>query len=459
MQSKSLCVLLTLFVLTIGDKPVLGEEGLELQYTGTVASTNRGATGEPVKNFSLHLIETAKTDPALAATYYFVVEERGSGRSPWPERFGITSTKENAEQSANNSARIMFRFGTEDYFISLPTFQHFDQLIEDGNWVDKELTYKVVGSKKIGDSDCWQVLATDQVGRQHTWSINKENHQLVAAAKTFTVGRGDNFRLQIKLTSQDVLDNAAYNQAKKTIDILLKLQENLDRKPGNTDDDLSALQLKEVAAVIDDLKLTTPPKPYQQLIQIISRDLKSQQQRVSDVSQLASQFKKKPAPEFQITTLTGQTIDPLKQHPNSIVVLHFWKYRDTPLKEPYGQIGYLDFLYNKHKAAGVQVYGIAVNPRLADPTLAMAAKRSARKLREFMNLSYPIGLDSGELLKRFGDPRRVDAQLPLWVVIAPDGKIVEYHAGTYNINPVEGLKHLDLLIRRIDRKNQKSKSN
>ncbi|TWW09775.1 hypothetical protein E3A20_10930, partial [Planctomyces bekefii] len=29
------------------------------------------------------------------------------------------------------------------------------------------------------------------------------------------------------------------------------------------------------------------------------------------------------------------------------VILHFWDYKDSPLSEPYGQTGYLEFLNNR----------------------------------------------------------------------------------------------------------------
>ena len=71
-----------------------------------------------------------------------------------------------------------------------------------------------------------------------------------------------------------------------------------------------------------------------------------------------------------------------------------------------------------------------------------AAVRQIRKLAEFMNLSYPIAADDGTLLEKFGDPRRVGAELPLWVVITPDGKVAHYKTGFYDIKPDEGLRQL-----------------
>jgi len=113
------------------------------------------------------------------------------------------------------------------------------------------------------------------------------------------------------------------------------------------------------------------------------------------------------------------------------------------LQEPYGQVGYLDFLNNKRKKLGVQIYGVAVDERFGEAAQAPAAARQARKFIETMNLSYPVTSDAGALLEKFGDPRRVGAKLPLWVVIGGDGKVAHYKAGYYEINPDEGLKKLD----------------
>ena len=63
-----------------------------------------------------------------------------------------------------------------------------------------------------------------------------------------------------------------------------------------------------------------------------------------------------------------------------------------------------------------------------------------------MNLSYPILLDDGSLLKRLGDPRQANGKLPLFVVIGKDGKLAEYHAGLYDVKTNEGLAELDAVV-------------
>ena len=64
----------------------------------------------------------------------------------------------------------------------------------------------------------------------------------------------------------------------------------------------------------------------------------------------------------------------------------------------------------------------------------------------FMNLSYPVLLDDGVVLKQFGDPRLVGSQLPLFVVIGPDSKIEHYFVGCYEVDRDAGLRVLDQVI-------------
>ena len=128
-----------------------------------------------------------------------------------------------------------------------------------------------------------------------------------------------------------------------------------------------------------------------------------------------------------------------------MTVLHFWDYRDVPLKEPYGQVGYLEFLYQKRKDQGLKVYGVAVDGRLKDDAERRTAITGIRKLKAFMNLTYPLVLDSGAGIKAVGDPRLVGATLPLVQASSScrDGRVSHYHVGYYEVDRQAGLKELD----------------
>ena len=64
-----------------------------------------------------------------------------------------------------------------------------------------------------------------------------------------------------------------------------------------------------------------------------------------------------------------------------------------------------------------------------------------------MNLSYPILLDEGSVLKSIGDPRTAGAELPLYVVVGRDGKVLHYHSGLYEVDRDRGLKELSEVVK------------
>jgi peroxiredoxin len=159
-----------------------------------------------------------------------------------------------------------------------------------------------------------------------------------------------------------------------------------------------------------------------------------------------------PAPEFTLNLVSGNTLTS-QSLKGQTVVLHFWDYRDAPLAEPYGQTGYLEFLYNRRRQQqNLQVVGISTNADLQSTENLNRGRRAARKIAEFMNLTYPIAYDDGSLLKTLGDPREQRGQLPLWIVISPDGRILHYYAGFYEIDASQGLKELEAVLSAIPAK-------
>jgi hypothetical protein len=103
------------------------------------------------------------------------------------------------------------------------------------------------------------------------------------------------------------------------------------------------------------------------------------------------------------------------------------------------------------------VYGVAIDSRFADTALAPVAARSVRKLQSFMNLTYPVVTDDGTL-ERLGDPERVGAKLPLWVLIDGKGTVIQYKTGTYPIKADEGLSQLDQAILEILKRQKATKA-
>jgi peroxiredoxin len=226
---------------------------------------------------------------------------------------------------------------------------------------------------------------------------------------------------------------------------LLTLQTALKRRPDAHGSELSQRQVEDVMSGIAQLTRLATGTPLEDLVRRIRVDAEQQQKRLASAASRANELMNSPAPDFSLTLVGGGKLD-ASALKGKTVVLHFWDYRDAPLSEPYGQTGYLEFLFSQKKKMNVEVVGVSTNPDLQTPENLGRGRRSARKLSEFMNLTYPIGHDDGALLEAFGDPRDAKGQLPLWIVLNSDGKVVHYHAGFYEVDAAQGLKELEAIL-------------
>lgn len=428
----------------LGDSPAL-----ELKYSGTLSKMGRSGPEQPVKKFTLLAI-AAKSETGLRLN--FLTDERGGGSWAWPERFGVLELNGKNEAANNGTIRLLAEHEgvLNPLTLRQPLFEHADKLellakdadeAED-EWSAGQSTFTVRDGKR-GDRECWLVqVATNNGRRQRLWVSKENNTTLLAAEQQVFMGRGEEYQLKFDLESAKPLDAAMLAKLQKPLTPLLDLKTQLNRAETETKAELTAEQIASARKVIGTIEADSDGTPFAPLAAVISRDVKTQSQRSEDVAGLGKKYIGKPAPDWQLTTLDKKTIS-AKDLAGKIVVLHFWDYEGEPLTEPYGQVGYLDFLANKRKKFGIEVIGVAVNESFADAAKVTGALRSVRKLREFMNLSYPIATDDSTLLAKFGDPRKLGAKLPLWIVINPDGQIAHYQVGFYNIKADEGLRPLD----------------
>ena len=416
----------------------------EVRYRGSLSPAGRDGTGAPVKKFDVYSLVHPEATGGFTVT--FLVDERGSGAWPWPERFGRLSL-DASRQSGNAGVRVLHEFGDKLWPITVPgpLFADFEKLSDGATWTSGRFASEVTGSSKVGGRTCWVVEISNNFGPQRTEWVEKTSGLVVRSRSRVVVGRGDRFQLDLELVSREPVAEDRLLRLDGASEKLIGLQQSLGRKSDTTDPELSRKQLDQVAAAVDAIQTATGETPFARLASVIRRDLQSQMRRFDDVATLQKRFLDRPAPKFQLTTFAGTPVSP-EEYSGKIVVLHFWKYNGEQLAEPYGQVGYLDFLHSRRRKLGVQIYGVAVNQQLARPETRAVALRSIRKLRDFMNLDYPVTLDDGTLLKKFGDPQEVGAKLPLWVVIDPAGKVVHWNAGNYRINPDQGLKELDNLL-------------
>lgn len=420
-----------------------------MRYTGALGKVARTADETPVKRFSLYCAVSREADAGRRLS--FVVNERGGGSWAWPERFGAISLDKEFKPTSPGAIRLLYEYEGNPLVIllPLPVPAYYAGLKAGAKWTDGKESWEVVKTQKVQDRNCWQIQVSTSFGRKRTLWIDTEIPVLVALEERVFVGQGDEHVLSMQLESMRPLDEKQLAQAALPLPALLKLQSQLERGENETRPELSEGQLKAAADALPQLQKDSADTPFSALVAAINKDVKAQLQRTDEVSRLSEKFVGKPTPKFSLT-LTDNSQVASDDFKNRITILHFWEYQGEPLVEPYGQVGYLHFLYNKRRKLGVNVYGVAVDARLAEQRTAPAALKSIHKLKSFMNLDYGIALDDGKLLAKFGDPTKYGAKLPLWVVIGPDGNIAHFHSGFYKINPDEGLRELDdILVKMI----------
>lgn len=444
--------------------------GLELRYHGSLARTSRDGetTAEPAKRFDLYCLATPEGNGARDVV--FVLDEHGGGGWPWPARFGRIAFDANGRPGKTRIRLLHEHGGTQHVlFVPYPYFEFSRRLAKDARWEaprESEFInqrdsapwkYRVAATTKAASRDCWRVDVSNNFGPQESVWIDKASGLLVKAERRIVLGRGEDHLLRMVLDSAKPLSAQSLAEVRRPLADLLRVQADLKRSDDEQALELTSVQLGLAAAAVKSLEQQAEGTPFEQLVAAIGRDVNAQSRRSGDVDSLANRFIGKPAPAFQLKSLDGEVI-PAADHAGKIVLLHFWSYRGEPFPpEPYGQVGFLDYLSHRRGKLGLQVYGVAVDRRFLDDAQAPAVLRSIKKLQSFMNLSYPLTTDDGALLEKFGDPERVGAKLPLWVLIDPSGVIAEYKVGNYDIQAQTGLSQLDKKISGLIRKQRQNR--
>ncbi|MCA9063272.1 MAG: TlpA family protein disulfide reductase [Planctomycetaceae bacterium] len=437
--------LLTLGIMAVSAWSVSGAEVVtEATFEGTLQQPTAGADGAIIRRFDVQLYSTANQD-------FFVLHDAPQEGCPWPESFGVLSAN---ETSAANP-HLIYRYEDVDYPLPLPPLRLGlpADIAVDSTWTQDGWQLTALEQRTIDSTGCWAIQARERRGRRQSLFVDARTGLLVRAQADVFMGRGDQFRLTLDRTALQSLSPDISDRVLSTFQELMTLQSALQRRSDTSRPDLSTRQLDESLAREATLTQAAQGTPLQSLVSTISGDLQQQKKRRMATENRAGQLVSKSGPEFSLSLIDGSILDSAGLKGKTIV-LHFWDYRDQPLSEPYGQTGYLEFLSSRAAGEKVQVIGVATSPDFHSPENAGRARRSARKLREFMNLKYPIGSDDGSLLRALGDPRDHDGQLPLWVVLGPDGRIAHYHAGFYEIDSVQGLKELDNVIRQTSGQKQ-----
>ncbi len=450
MSLLSTCGILWALVGAAPEGSLAGHPAVELQYTGTLTQVSRQGGSTVAKQFDAYAV----VRPAEGGrSCFYILNEQGGGNWAWPERYGRLLLDANNKRTDGRPLHVLQNHDGSNTPVELPQplFEHAGKVKADATWTSGKFNYEVRKKEAVNKRDCWRVEATDNFGRRESLFVEADGSLVVSAQKRIFMGRGDEYQLKVELTSVKPLNDKALDGVMAPIQTLVDLQSELKRAAGETKAELADGQIAATKAALPKLLKESEGTPINSLAVAISRDIAAQSQRSNDIASLAKKLIGQPAPAFSLKTLNQKTIDN-KSQAGRITVLHFWDYKGEPLEEPYGQVGYLDYIYQRRMKYDVDVVGIAINEGFATPEAASPALRSVRKLRDFMNLSYPIATDSGAALKSFGDPRSLNAKLPVWVVIGPDGKITHYNVGNYAVKPDEGLKELDNAVLALMRK-------
>ncbi|MBI1904478.1 MAG: TlpA family protein disulfide reductase [Planctomycetia bacterium] len=437
--------LLPAVLATAADESAL-PAGTQLTFQGAVAEMHDDRTpGEAQKVFDLTLVVAATSDSG--AKLFWHVEENGRGRWQWPERFGTWSADAKWKPSGTGPSLLYDYDGGDGTVIPLlmPLISPEKPLAAGLTWTEGKMSFEVTKAAKFEDRDAWEVRAANNYGPQYTALVDKQSPLVLSLKQRVFMGMGREHQLEMRLVGQSKLDGEQLAAVVKGFETMLELRAKLGRQDRSEVSEFSGKQLAVLAEGLPRAQEAVTTGSLQKVVTAARRELSAQSTQAESVEKLSKEFIGRKIEEFALDGIGGAKLSS-KELSGNVTVLHFWDYRDSPLKVPYGQTGYLDFLHQQRQKSGVKVFGVAVDTRLADEAERPAALRSIRKFRMFMNLGYGVLLDEGKLIKQLGDPRQLGAELPLFVVVGADGKIAHYHVGNYEVDATLGLKELDAAV-------------
>ena len=417
------------------------EEGQLLTYKGTFQPVKLDRP-EAGKAFELTLLVGPTEDSATAV--YWLVGDSGRDPIPWSERFDKLAWSRDAKTIDGPIPGFLYDHvsGETRVNIALPLPLIAGELKAGATWTDGKIQFEVNEGDAVEGRPTWDVVARTLVGRRRTMTIDREDQRVYSVRENVFVGQGEEHLLKYSLVSTKSLDGDALAKAIAAAQAWSTARSEWtsaqeDRTPKNL-----ATANNELAEKLPNLKKASEGTPLAPLAGVAAAQLKDSSEQKSAVGAMRSKVVGKPLTKLDLKDVANKawSNEALK---GKVTVLHFWSYRDENLREPYGQVGYLDFLARQN--AKVQVLGVAIAPE--NPEQKQSQRALVRKFRDFMNVSYPILLDDGSLLEKLGDPRKVKQELPLFVVIDAKGNVVEYKAGEYDVKANEGLKELEAAVK------------
>jgi len=392
--------------------------------------------GDILRRFEVQLLTSDQT-------HFFHVTDDARHGCPWSDSFGRTGPRVGPEKV---QPHLVYEYDGQAYLIALPPLVVAipAQVEPDATWEQTGWQMTAIEQRSVNNIPAWIVEARERRGRKQLLTVDAASGTTLRADTEVFMGQGDQFQLTLSRSSTKTLEQVTSDKVLELQDELLALQAKLKRPADAHQRELSTRQIADVVAASERLTSLAADTPLEFLVRQMKSDVDQQEKRLASISNRAAELMNTEAPGFTLSLMNGGTLH--SEHlKGKTVILHFWDYRDTPLSEPYGQTGYLEFLFNQQKK-DVTVIGVSTNPDLQSKESLGRGRRSVRKLSEFMNLSYPVGHDDGTLLKTFGDPRETRGQLPLWIVVNREGKVAHYHAGFYEVDAAQGLKDLEAVL-------------
>ncbi len=383
-------------------------------------------------------------------TLNWVLQESGRPQWPWPSQFGAVEWQHGRAFDAKLGwPSLLHPHDERKSVVQFPPLlvSPYHNLKVGKSWQEGKNTFQVIKSTKILNRACWEITVSNNYGLQQTLWVEKEQPLVLAADSRIVLGQGKEHRLQFSLVELRPLDKSGSQQMRQAFGTMEKLREQLEIKPGKAEYDWSDQQLKLLRGSLPEIRRDLRDTPLFEVAQLATQDASNQKDRKTTIAAITKRIMGREISELKVQGLKGELFpkDGLK---DAVVVLHFWEYRDKPLTAPYGQVGYLDFLYQKYQKQGLKIYGVAADLRLANPEQRSTAIRGIKRLVEFMNLSYPVMMDSEGALQRLGDPRAADAKLPLFLVLDRNSKVIHYHVGYYEVERDRGLAELDAVVKK-----------
>lgn len=369
---------------------------------------------------------------------YWLVDLRGEPHASWTTKLEEITFDENSEPLENMRPKLVIPNTGGDSVIDLvyPLVKFSESLAAGATWKSGDIEYLVEEREEREGRDAWKINVSDRLGWKRTIWWDENSKWVVALEERVFMNQGTEYLLEARLASLEELTPEELESASSVAGDLVEIRrQSISSSSGGADsgDRIPSEGREESTKRLDEISARPNAKPWANLAREVARESRNRAEKDQSIAQWTTRLLQTEIPAFDLETSSKERVSSVSLL-GKVYVLHFWDYRDEPLKEPYGQVGYLEFLQENRRGDDLIVCGVVEGG---------ATPAQVRRFRSFMNVSYSVAFDKDSLLDSLGDPRRLGAELPLFVVVGRDGKIAHVHAGYYEIDSKLGLKELN----------------